>query len=524
MKKQVYSYVRVSSIQQVQKTGIQRQVSKAKQWALDNGYTFNDTFIDQGVSAYKGNNVSSGELGSFIEAVKSGAVPRGSILVIEALDRLSRQDISKAMRQFLELTGLGLEIVTLSDNQLYSEESIGENGMQLMMSLMFMMKANEESKLKSERISDAKKRAYDKGVKGEGLVSGHIPYWLVWNGKQFSENHHADVIRTIFEMVKNGLSFSRIAECLNNDGIPLPPSNHENRKNRAIKWTATRCQKVVRDKKVIGLLKSSKGDVSNYYPVTVSLSDFYEAQAIVDARSQRRPSQNTMTNLFSGFIKCDECKGGLTIRTGAKHKMTPTVIKRSGFTFMCNAKNNKGYKCDFKTMHSFSFEKMILECIPLLDISPIKDVDKRPALRSEMDELNQQQSNLVDNLMNLSGSAADAIQKRLQVVSDRIDVVLNLLDDEEQKQNIETPKITYSNDDIESILDKGNVDLRQKTNNALQLLVKDIYINKGSTRCNVELYNGEIYFISWDKVNDYSKVRYSKHNSDTWHLIRNNAM
>ena len=505
MKKQVYSYVRVSSIQQVQKTGIQRQVSKAKQWALDNGYTFNDTFIDQGVSAYKGNNVSSGELGSFIEAVKSGAIPKGSMLVIEALDRLSRQDIFNAMRQFLELTGLGLEIVTLSDNQIYSEESIGENGGQLMISLMLMMKANDESKLKSQRISDAKERAYHKGKEGKGLVSGHIPFWLEWDGEVFNENHFADVVKQIFECVIKGLSFQAIADLLNEKDVSLPPTG--TKKQTAKIWTTARLQKLIRDKKVTGVLKSTtdRDNIDNYYPETISKNVFYEAQQVVDQRAKRKPSQNTMTNLFSGLLRCGYCGSGLSIKSYSKDKINERTKKRGAYRYQCTSRTNKGIKCDFKGIHSYAFEKMILETVPLLDFSKNKKADQRPRLNAELALLEQQQTNVLDNLMNVSGTAAKALNNRLEQISVKIEETEHSIQAEDQRNNIEAPKINYSSADIEDILEKNNTEKRQITNNNLQRIVKTISIQT-QTFCTVELYNNKVYRMKWNATNDYTDL------------------
>jgi hypothetical protein len=55
------------------------------------------TFEDLGKSAYRGANVMDGALGQFIEAVDSGQVKKGSYLLVENLDRLSRDRIWPAL-------------------------------------------------------------------------------------------------------------------------------------------------------------------------------------------------------------------------------------------------------------------------------------------------------------------------------------------------------------------------------------------------------------------------------------------
>jgi hypothetical protein len=56
------------------------------------------TFNDLGVSAYRGKNAEAGRLADFLVAVEDGIVPRGSYLLVESLDRISRQAARKALR------------------------------------------------------------------------------------------------------------------------------------------------------------------------------------------------------------------------------------------------------------------------------------------------------------------------------------------------------------------------------------------------------------------------------------------
>ncbi len=48
------------------------------------------TYKDLGVSAYDRSNLERDALGLFLEAVEAGKVPKGSILLVEAFDRLTR--------------------------------------------------------------------------------------------------------------------------------------------------------------------------------------------------------------------------------------------------------------------------------------------------------------------------------------------------------------------------------------------------------------------------------------------------
>ena len=109
----LYSYIRWSSEKQGQGTSHARQVSQARQFALEHGLNFIEV-LDSGVSAYRGANASQGALGAFIAAVEGGAIPSDSWLYVENLDRLSRQAITNSQELFLKLLGLGLGKVRIS--------------------------------------------------------------------------------------------------------------------------------------------------------------------------------------------------------------------------------------------------------------------------------------------------------------------------------------------------------------------------------------------------------------------------
>lgn len=112
-----YSYIRFSSKKQAIGSSLSRQTKAAQDWSDKNGVPLDTTLHmqDLGVSAYKGTHIEEGALGKFIEAVDKGLVKRGSYLLVESLDRLSRQDVPTALQMFLHLINKGITIVTLSD-------------------------------------------------------------------------------------------------------------------------------------------------------------------------------------------------------------------------------------------------------------------------------------------------------------------------------------------------------------------------------------------------------------------------
>src|SRR5580693_3466918 len=98
LKPQAYSYLRMSTELQLKGDSRRRQLEASRAYAEANGLELAEgaELEDIGVSAYTGANRRDGALGRFLEAVRAGAAKPGSCLIVESLDRLSREEVLKA--------------------------------------------------------------------------------------------------------------------------------------------------------------------------------------------------------------------------------------------------------------------------------------------------------------------------------------------------------------------------------------------------------------------------------------------
>jgi DNA invertase Pin-like site-specific DNA recombinase len=130
-----YSYIRMSTDIQLKGDSLRRQLELSKSYALANGLTLDQSseMKDIGVSAYDSDNVKSGALGKFLQKIEEGKIERDSYLLIESLDRLSRDKVLTALDSFSSIIRAGIKIVTLADGVTYSEESVKDNWTQLIM-------------------------------------------------------------------------------------------------------------------------------------------------------------------------------------------------------------------------------------------------------------------------------------------------------------------------------------------------------------------------------------------------------
>jgi Resolvase, N terminal domain len=116
-----YSYIRMSTPEQLKGHSKKRQLEKSIKYAERHNLEFADEsqIEDIGVSAFRGDNIKYGALGQFIDAVEKGRVPAGSYLLVESLDRISRQEIVPSLRLFLQIIEAGIILVTLEDEKVF---------------------------------------------------------------------------------------------------------------------------------------------------------------------------------------------------------------------------------------------------------------------------------------------------------------------------------------------------------------------------------------------------------------------
>lgn len=157
----VFSYERVSSaLQAEQGRGLERQATAADSWCAARGLQIDDGLSDAGISAFKGDNVAKGALGKFLAMAQAGNLGNDPILLVEAIDRLSRQEALDSLPDvLLGLVRAGVTIVSLEDGQEFSRAAIREDGTKLVMLALKAEAAHQYSKRLSKRITAAWKQS-----------------------------------------------------------------------------------------------------------------------------------------------------------------------------------------------------------------------------------------------------------------------------------------------------------------------------------------------------------------------------
>ncbi|ATX80709.1 Site-specific DNA recombinase [Mariprofundus aestuarium] len=311
MTKKAYSYIRFSTPDQLKGDSLRRQLEASRAYAEENGLLLDESLRDIGVSAFRGKNSTEGALKKFIELVEAGRVEKGSILILESLDRLSRQQIFTALSLFSSIIEAGVEIVTLADNQHYTAESVNDIG-QLMYSLISMSRSHEESAIKSKRSAASWENRRRLAVETKRPITGKAPHWLrLSDDKQRFEviEEHAEIVRSIFSQSIAGVGRRKIASSLNEEGVtPF---------GRAKMWHTSYIARVLSSRSTMGEYQPCQNGepvgsaIKDYYPSIISEQQFYHAQSSQQNRRKNKSAGRKgpkFSNLFTGMCKCLECE------------------------------------------------------------------------------------------------------------------------------------------------------------------------------------------------------------------------
>ena len=313
--KRAYSYIRFSRAHQIEGDSLRRQSASTVDYCRQHKLLLDESLNlrDLGVSAFKGRNAKKGALGRFITACETGLVPRGSALIVESLDRLSRQSARKTVRLMTELLDdHGIEIHLTMAGKVFKPEN--EDGVDLIFAVALAMRANEESETKSKRLKEAFARKRQEAAEGKTKVSSSLPWWLVWDkpgkGKKDGSSkiicppERQKVILRIFENAATGISSNQIARNLNSEGVPTW------RKKSTI-WTDNRIRDAIRSDAPIGTImattKTKKAGepwkIEGYYPAVIPTDLAAEARAyLVRNRKTGRPAEGVL-NLLRGIAR-----------------------------------------------------------------------------------------------------------------------------------------------------------------------------------------------------------------------------
>lgn len=325
--------MRFSRPEQAKGTSIERQSHFAEQYALEHGFELDKslTMMDKGLSAFHGVHKKKGAFGQFLAAVTAGKVKSGSVLVVESLDRLSREDPLIAQSALSDLILSGITVVTAADNQVYSREEIQQNPFKLIMSLVVMIRANEESETKQRRSNAFLKSALNQyQTNGKVRRLGADPSWLDFNKDDgtYSFNERTEVIRQILGLYNQGFGSLKIARRLTEENVPTLSGKRS-------AWGQTTVANIVKSHALYGMkrinVQGVDYDLEDFYPELITKSKWLALQQHRTKRSKSMHGRGETVHLITGhgkgFTTCGYCGGGLGAQTQKQYKRSGEYSK-----------------------------------------------------------------------------------------------------------------------------------------------------------------------------------------------------
>lgn len=294
----------------------------------------------------------------------------------------------------------GIVLVTLTDNQVWSTESLNGASYRLFGMIPQMERAHSESKAKSTRTLDNWKRRRASGVVVDRLTK---PAWIDVVDAAYKVNEDKKgVLLRIFEEVASGVGADRVARRLNEAGEPAWGAAYKEggtRSGQTRKWHGSYIQNILNSRAVIGEHQHHQyeagskrrvpvGDpIPGYFPPAISLDLYHRAKAAFKSRNVGGGRKETsLVNLFGEAIRCAHCDSRM--RWGGHHDR-----KRDGGNFAyfrcSSAVQRTG--CDHAPKHRVIYlENAVLDLVTEIRLEGLADDAEAKAVLAEA--RHQQQS------------------------------------------------------------------------------------------------------------------------------------
>ncbi|MBR0552051.1 recombinase family protein [Stakelama marina] len=365
-------YVRWSSAEQSKGQSEERQLSLCRAHAQQRGWNVVRTFIDNGMSAFTGEHRQMGELSKLEQEIRDKRYPNGVILLVERLDRLSREAPSQFYLWLDAITRNGVTVATVDGDRTYS----GSLDMASIIEVVVKASlANDESVAKSRRVASAWASKRARLAAGDRhAMTMRVPAWLSVNDDRTFSLHagRAAIIKRIFEETAQGSGKHTIARQLNSEGVPTF--------GRSAAWHASYIQKILNSPAVLGEFqpgvkprgakrKLVDQPISNYYPAVIDADLYSRARTSMQSRSRKSLGRGRrIANLFSGLARCGTCGSKMTLRSKGKKTRADGRVVYEDY-LVCDKMqrgiiSETGEKCRNNLRYNYSIlEKGVLDAI-----------------------------------------------------------------------------------------------------------------------------------------------------------------
>ncbi len=324
------SYLRFSSSPQEKGSTIERQQAVLDSILSRCGLVLDQALMDKALSASTGHHRKRGHLGDLLKLVERKEIAPGIVLIVEAIDRLTRERFFDAFDVIKTLIKGGLILVT-GDLTVWDDEAINSP-----MNHKLVAEINA-ARAYTDRLRDLSSAAHasrrrkmellaDNPVAPGVILNSRPPGWLIREGMHYVLHpDHAQTVRIIYQMCRDGNSVRQIAAKLNGDGVALLG----NAGGVGTEWRAPRVGQILRDEKVLGFVQPCirvgnkrvpTGNRVKLYPQVIDASAWVQARELLTSRRDQLKGRRgrLVANLFTGKVFCATCGGAMRVDTGGR--------------------------------------------------------------------------------------------------------------------------------------------------------------------------------------------------------------
>ena len=469
--------------------------------------------------------MESGALSVLLAHVTDGTIAKGTILLVENFDRLSRLPVMQAITILQRLMEAGITLVTLQDNNTWTAERLNDLG-SFILAIVTMYKGFAESEQKAKRIRSAYKEARTTGSK---KAFGSAPGWLSRKTKESSwvvDEAKAESIRKVFEAAAMGYGSKAIAKTANEEAW-LVPTRLNMTKGR---WHSQMPGLILRNRAVIGEhthwlttyeerrnTKSWKGSkdglpISDYYPAIVSEDLWYRARASIETRMSPKRRDTHYYNIFSGLMYCGHCGAPVQRKIDYKSKTRGQLVCADRLAGITTCPSSPCLKVDYTLV-----SHIVLLASSTFSQGEIEKLQNEVTmLQGKLAELAASKERVVSAIVATGGSMPELISKAKALTAESENFVTR----------IESLKSDLS--DTGSLLDESNAERYGPHLYSTDALSRDIRVELHLKLTKavefIWLFAHEIAVVKFRNRDDYCTVIFPAKNSKTQQLIRDKSL
>lgn len=306
-KLRVAAYCRVSTDSDEQLVSLQAQKAHYESYIKANPeWEYVGLYYDEGISGTKKENRS--DLLRMLSDCETGRI---DLIITKSISRFAR-NTTDCLEMVRKLIDLGVHIY-------FEKENINTGSMEseLMLSILSGLAESE-----SISISENTKWAIQRRFQNGGFKISYPPFgYENIDGQMIVNPKQAEVVKYIFTEALSGNGTQKIADDLNQKGIPSKKGG---------RWTATTIRGILTNEKYTGdvILQKTYTDsrfnrhtnygekdmylVENHHEAIISHEDFETVDAVINQRAKekgivKRTSKYLNRYPFSGKVICSEC-------------------------------------------------------------------------------------------------------------------------------------------------------------------------------------------------------------------------